>query len=327
MTQAMTASPRPTGPGTTRHLIHCPVSWDHCLDAPGMAEGHFVLADRVPQRHPLFNDGGSRFHDQQTVIESVREVGEFVGHRYFGVPADRPGLFYRFDLELTDLAAWHSGPVADSRLTTRLRAVPTHVVGGVPRGLDFHVEVGIDGTPCAGGSAGLVFLMPALYATHLAHARAAAREATGAARARPRTTRQVEPASVGRECPDNVLVGEPETDATGRLTAPVRTRGLAPVFAAENGLLPGLHLLEALRQTALLCAGRGPGLAASRSVLAASRVHFRGYADADTPLACSAVPGAVERDRAGRPAVPVALTLTQGHRAVAEATTVVVQDF
>ncbi|MFG3282487.1 AfsA-related hotdog domain-containing protein [Streptomyces sp. NPDC048111] len=311
--------------GAARHLIHCPPSWDHCLDAPSLTEEHFVLADRLPRHHPLFNDGAGRFHDQQVVTESVREIGEFVGHRYFGVPAERPGLFYRFDLDLTDLAAWRTGQYADSRLSIRIRAVPGHVVGGVPRALDFHVEVSIDAAPCATGSAGLVFLMPALHAGHLAHARSAVREA-GDVRRGP--LRPVDAAAVGRAGARNVLLANPEETQAGRLTAWVRTQGLAPALcAADDGVLPGLHVLETLRQTALLCAGRGRGLHASRSALTASRVHFRGYAQAAAPLRCAAVPGPLERDAQGRPAVPVSLTLTHGSRAVAEATTLVVQDF
>ncbi|MFS4097940.1 AfsA-related hotdog domain-containing protein [Streptomyces sp. AF1A] len=315
--------------GTTRHLIHCPVSWDNCLDAPGVGEEHFVLADRLPRDHPLFNDGPVHFHDVQVVTESVREIGEFVGHRYFGVPAERPGLFYRYDLRLTDLAPWRTGPNGGSRLSTRLRAVPTHVVNGVPRGVEFHTEVSIDGIPCAVGSAGLVFLAPALYRNQLALAQPVpddhAYPQDGPDRAAGAAHR-VPAAEVGRAAAENVLVSAPERLPSGRLTTWVRTDGVPRVFAGGEGRLAGLHVLEALRQSALLTAGRRHGLTTARCTLAASRVHFRGSAEAGPPLRCVAVPGGVEPDPAGRARVPVTMTLAQGRKAVAEATAVVVQD-
>ncbi|MET9960294.1 AfsA-related hotdog domain-containing protein [Streptomyces sp. NPDC006326] len=326
--------------GPARHLIHCPVSWDHCLDGPSLGEEHFVIADRLPGAPAPFHGGGAHFHDTRAVTEAVQEVGEFVGHRYFGVPEERPGLFFRFDLRLTDLSAWRTGPQGGSRLATRLRALPAHVVNGVPRGLDFEVEVSIDGTPCAAGSAGLVFLMPGVYGSHLARARRTARAAaaagtggagaagdTGAEEAPDRPVVPADPGSVGREDPADVVVGHPEPLSSGRWSAWVLTDGARPPAADADGRLTGARVLESLRQTALLAAGRSHGLAASRSTLAASRVHFRGPAEAGLPMRCTALPGRLERDAQGRPSVPVTLTLTQCRRPVAEARAVVVQDF
>ncbi|MEU2234658.1 AfsA-related hotdog domain-containing protein [Streptomyces vietnamensis] len=335
MTDAMTAGHRPAtythgneaAPfGTTRHLIHCPLSWDRCLDAPGVGEEHFVIADHLPDGHPLFNDGPGSFHDVQVVTESVREIGEFVGHRYFGVPPERPGLFHAYGLDLTDLSAWRTGPDGGSRLTTRLRATPVHVINGVPRGLTFHVEVSIDGRRCGTGSAGVVFLAPALYRSQLGYARPAEASPPEEDRAPLRASARADAASVGRSDPGNVLVGEAEQLSGGRLSARILTQGLGAVFAGADGRLPGLHLLESLRQTALLAAGRAHGLVAGRSTLAASQVQFRGSAATGAPLRCVAVPGPLERDPAGRPSLPVTLTLTQDRKAVAEARTVVVQD-
>lgn len=92
-----------------QHLIHRPPSRAHYgLDVPSLGEENFTLVGATPAAHPLFNDGPGHFHDLQIATETMREIGEFVGHRYFGVPEDRPGLFYRFTLDLTDLSAWRT---------------------------------------------------------------------------------------------------------------------------------------------------------------------------------------------------------------------------
>lgn len=314
--------------GTTRHLVHRPRSWDRfALDAPSILEEQFLLTGDMPCAHPLFNDGGERFHDFQVVTDAIQEIGELVGHRYFGVPEDRPGLFYEFGLEITDLTAWRrtEGP---GQITLDLRAQPTRVVDGVPRGLDLRGTVSLDGLVCATGRAGLIFLTAALHRNHREQSRRVSLAAGAGQRDQGRETVPVPPSEVGRTDPANVLVGEPAPSTYGRLTAPVRTVPGHPVFWLEQrDHVSGLLLVEALRQTSLLAAARAHGLVPLRSAITGIDLHSRGYTEPDLPLDCAAVPGALGRDAAGRPSVPVTLTMTQVGRTVLEATTSVVQDY
>ncbi|WP_329562395.1 AfsA-related hotdog domain-containing protein [Kitasatospora sp. NBC_01266] len=314
-----------------RHLIHCPSSWEHyLLDAPSLGAEHFVLVGDLPVRHPLFNDGPGYFHDAQLATEAVTEIGAFVGHRYFGVPEDRTGLFHRFALELTELTAWRalSGGFGDgaARIATEITAVPTNIMNEVPRCLELRLEIRIDDILCGRGSAGLIFLMPKLYRNHLATSRRVFGETPELADrpdGRPCPARPVE---VGRTRPENVVVSEPVADARGRFCNWLLTEGVSPVVRGLQGELTGLHLLEALRQSAVLAAGRSAGLDPARCTLAGSEVDFRAQAALDLPLRCVAVPGTRTHDGHGRPAVPVTLTVTQHRRAVAEARLTVVQD-
>ncbi|MGW0748073.1 AfsA-related hotdog domain-containing protein [Streptomyces sp. NPDC002587] len=318
------------GAAAAQHLIHRPPSRAHYgLDVPSLGEENFTLVGATPVAHPLFNDGPGHFHDLQIATETMREIGEFVGHRYFGVPQDRPGLFYRFTLDLTDLAAWRTdgAPAGPVPMETHIRARPANVVDEVPRGLDFHLQVVIDGRPCATGAAGLVFLMPKLYRRHLEHSRQALRAAPELDDAPDGPLRPADPAETGRYARENTVISEPTDAARGRISTWLLSREISPVFAGEDGQLSGLHLMEALRQTSLLAAGRAHGLNPVRSAIGACQVHFRGQADLDLPLRCVAVAGPLGHDAAGRPSVPVTLTLTQRRRAVAEARTSVVQDY
>ncbi|WP_030765979.1 AfsA-related hotdog domain-containing protein [Streptomyces sp. NRRL F-2664] len=313
----------------TQHLIHRPPSRAYyALDAPSLGEENFTLVGATPVTHPLFNDGPGRFHDLQIATETVREIGEFVGHRYFGVPDDRPGLFYRFTLDLTDLSAWRTdrdGP-RPVPLATHIRARPANVVAEVPRGLDFHLQVTIDGRPCATGAAGLVFLMPQLYRKHVEHSRRALQAAPEIDDAPDRPLRPAVSAEAGRYAPENIVISEPADVSRGRLSTWLLPTPVSPVFTGADGQFSGLHLLEALRQTSLVAAGRTHGLSPAHSTLGACQVHFRGPAERDLPLRCAAVAGPLGRDDEGRPSVAVTLTLTQRRRAVAEARTTVVQD-
>ncbi|WP_405898887.1 hypothetical protein OG242_16435 [Streptomyces sp. NBC_00727] len=320
--------------GVAQHLIHRPAARSYYgLDAPSLGEEHFTLVGDTPVSHPLFNDGPGRFHDLQIATAGVRDVGELVGHRYFGVPENRPGLFYRFSLDLTDLSAWRTEPAGGRGVVmeTQIRARPANVVAEVPRGLDFHLDVRIDGRPCGVGAAGMVFLMPKLYRKHVAHARQAMRAVPELHDAPDTPPRPAGGAEVGRSSGENVVISEPVDASRGRISTWVLSAPVSPVFDVTDGRqeeqFSGLHLLEALRQSSLLTAGRAHGLDPERSTLGACQVHFRGQAERALPLRCVAVAGPLDRDAEGRPSVPVTLTLTQQRWAVAEARTCVVQDY
>lgn len=408
----------PAVDGTASHLIHRPRSWDHyLLDAPSSGEEEFVLVTQTPLGHPLFNDGPDHFHDVQGAAELARQVGEFIGHRYFGLPGERRAVFARLGLSVTDVAGWRAGP-GRSDLTVQLRARPTDVLRGVPRGVALHSELAIDGVSCATGTASLAFLPPDSPLHHPGQGAAPPRrvaerpDRSGPTRAPlpngptnpagptgpttstglpslpnfpstadvshttgiaavPGTTatahaaitdgaggrcdaaggrggpgdghgggggeddlgplapqRPAEAAEVGRGSPANVVVSEPTESTYGRFVTQLLASTYHRVFAAEGGAhLSGMLLLEAMRQTALLAAGRTYGLAPSRTTVASSRVLFRARAEPQLTVVCAAVPGRLGRDAGQRPSVPITVTLTQHGRRVAEATATVVQDF
>ncbi|MEU3961708.1 AfsA-related hotdog domain-containing protein [Streptomyces buecherae] len=317
----------PAAEGATSHLIHRPRSSEHyLLDAPCTGEEHLVLVCRTPLGHPLFNDGPGHFHDTQGAAGMAREVGEFIGHQFFGLPAEQHAVQARLRLRITHLAAWRARP-EQADLTVRVRARPT----GVPRGVEMRSELSPHDVECATGTASLAFLPPdppLQYAPPLRPAVPSPEEREGGdAHGAPQ--RPAAAAEVGRGSPANVVVSEPaEAAPYGRFVTQLLASTYHRVFAAEGGgHLSGMLLLEAMRQTALLGAGRTYGLAPSRATMATSRVLFRARAEPGLPLTRTAVPGPLGRDARQRPSVPVTVTLTQYGRRVAEATSTVLQDF
>lgn len=317
---------------TTRHLVHRPRTWEHHgLSPVEDASEEFALAADLPRDHPLLNDGPGRFHDIQAASEMVREVGEFIGQCHFGVPANRTGIFYRFGIDVPDLAAWRTRP-GPARLTATLVVTPDKMIGGVPRALDFRTALEIDDVRCGTGSANVVFLPPVLRRSHREQSRATAFAAAGGT-GRPGGTPAadpgtlVDPADVGRSDPANVMLHGASRPSHGRLSVGVSVPPLWPsAQGAGDGHVAALVLLETLRQASLLAALGTHQLAPARCALASLRVHFRGYAEPDLAMRCAAVSGVLEHDGQGRRRAPVTLTLTQAGRTVLEAVTKVVED-
>lgn len=219
-----------------------------------------------------------------------------------------------------------------------LRVAPTKSVHRVPRGVRLSGALEVGGALGCTGSAELVCLAPGVARNH----RASARLATLAAREAPYPAgpppRPVAPGEVGRGDPANVVVSEPvpgpgpvSVRGADGLTTVLVVDPAHPVFFAEaTDSVPGLLLVEAVRQTALLAAGRVAGLDVRRTVLTGLALRFRGFAELDLPVECTAVPWEEPGERSGSivgselQVVRSSLTLTQAGRVVVEADVVAV---
>ncbi|WP_282702186.1 AfsA-related hotdog domain-containing protein [Streptomyces sp. CC219B] len=316
------------------HLLHRPATPEgFLLDATAPEEQHFALSTELPVGHETFNDGPGTFHDLLFVAETLRHATRFVAQQYFRVPAERPTVFVSSGLDVLDLAPWRrTGRPA--HLTLDITLTPGDVVNGVPRGLDCHSEVAIDGVGCGSASARLQFLMPGVYRSHreagrqesLRSAAPAGRPPASmtAARKEPVT---VTPESVGRRDPRNVVVGPPLLAPYGEFVLPVAAAPSHEVFAAVPGdHVPGPVFLEASRQASLLAAAELHGLRPAHAVLTRWRASFRGFGDADLPLTCTVVAEDPVRDEAGRPTVRTRLAFSQGSRVLCTASAALLQD-
>ncbi|MFJ2239670.1 AfsA-related hotdog domain-containing protein [Streptomyces sp. NPDC087859] len=294
-----------------RRLVHS----EHPHSAPA-GEQRFVLRDDMPLGHPLFNDTPG-LHDPLVFVELVRRAGLHVGHRHFGVPVERPALFYRFALRLSDPAVWQDS-AEGARLALEMRAEPTRTVAGVPRSLRLGGTLRLEGAEACTGSAELVFVTPTVARNHRATSRLGALVRTPAADGPRPGTRPAAPSLVGRCTPDNVVVSEPVRQAS-TLTTTVLVDPSHPVFFTEaTDSVPGLLLVEALRQSALLAVA-SDGAAPCATALTWLSVHLRGHAELDLPLTCTArsAPGGI--DALGRRLTRVLLTLRQAGRTTAQA--------
>ncbi|WP_419992797.1 AfsA-related hotdog domain-containing protein [Streptomyces boninensis] len=309
--------PRPEAPaGLDVTTVHRQLHHQQRPRGAPPSEERFIVRSEMPQRHPLFNDDPLR-HDPQVFVELTRRAGLHIGHRHFDVPAERPGLYYRFMQRITNTDAWAAAGDA-ARLALDLRATPTVTVAGVPRGLRLSGAMAVGGVPGCKGTAELVFVTPTVARNH----RAASRIAALGAAAEPgggRARRPADPAEVGRVDPDNVVVSIPTREGRAYTTVVLVDPDSTVFFADAADSVPGLLLVEALRQSAVLAAGHGHGLAPQCTALTELTVHVRGHAELDLPLWCVAGPEPAGLDTEGRRCVRVNLMLRQADKVTAQA--------
>ncbi|MGH3415856.1 MAG: AfsA-related hotdog domain-containing protein [Actinocrinis sp.] len=324
---SVTVSATVAGHGLAHHLLHRPSTAEGLmLGTVAPVPQDFTLSAALPDTHPLFNDGPGTFHDPHFAIEAMRQSVLFVAHQYFRVPSQRPVVLASTEVGITGLETWRrNGHTAHIAVDMALH--PVDVVNGVPRGLRCEAQLSIDGKRCGTAKARTVFLMPKVYQNHRARGRAASRSerfgfADGQDDARPR------PESVGRSDPHNVVISQPLSHDDDLLRVKVIPDAAHPVFTANaTDHVPAVVLLEASRQAAFLAAGELHGFSAANCVLTEWNARFRGFAEIDLPLYCTAAAGPLGRDPGGHPAFPVTLTFTQGSREIATVAVAVLQDY
>ncbi len=322
-------------PVPPQHLVHRPGTPDGFVLGAGCGIEHsFVLSTELPNAHPLFNDSLTSLHDFHFVTNAIRKIIKFVAHQYFRIPDDRPAASASATINVTDLVPWRRGP-EPAHVVVDMRIRPVNVTDGIPGGLESDCVVSIDGQPCCTGEARLIFLLPDFYHDHRARGRAESlRDVAGEAtvvrlgeRPAQRRAGVVVPEAVGRTNACNVVVGRPVLIGNDGLLVDIMPDSGDPVFfGCEVDHVPGVLLIEASRQTAVLAAGELRGFTGAHCAITHWSGEFRGFAETDLPLRATATPGLTTRDPEGRPTVTVGLVFTQGQRSIGRVTVAVLQD-
>ncbi|WP_393080612.1 ScbA/BarX family gamma-butyrolactone biosynthesis protein [Streptomyces sp. LN704] len=234
----------------------------------------FAVSAQWPRSHSFFTQSGG-YQDPMLLIESVRQIGSLLAHAEFGVPFGHQ--FLMWDMSFSTVPELL---VADAVPTeVELRTVCRDIVrrGRVLGGMRYDVTVLRDGKALATGGAAFSCTSPAV------HRRLRA--------GRPTTTDRVvppgiDPAAVGHSGDHHVLLAEPEPEPEpGAGAAPgtgdrweLRVDTAHPTFFDHPvDHIPGMVLLEAARQAALVATGMPDAL------LLGLKSNFARYAEFDAP--------------------------------------------
>ncbi|CAM5583251.1 hypothetical protein SALBM311S_05669 [Streptomyces alboniger] len=135
---------------------------------------------------------------------------------------------------------------------------------------------------------------------------------------RPVTEGLVRPGRVGRDRPENVVLLDPVTDGRQVRARLLVAGGHPSLFDHPQDHVPGMVLMEAGRQTALLTAEELFGAPASSWSVSGLEASFEAYAELDEPL--TVVGDSPEQTAAAAgAALSIPVTFEQGGRSVARA--------
>jgi len=282
-------------------------------DTLAVDDNHFLVAAQTPRSHLLFNDGPDRRHDLLVVVETVRQGGTVVAHRFLDMPLDRAFVLRSAEVEVVDVDAWRTRPTP-SQLVAELRLSDVLRRDGVIARMSAEATVTIDGALAARGGGAMVAVPLGAY-----------RAVRPPTRKRPRPTATAKPAlppnQVGRRNSRNVVisrpvpVGEGGSRACELLVDPTHPH----FFDHPQDHVPGTLMVEAYRQAAVAVGADLLVADADDLFVIGCSTTFLRYAELGTPTVCTVTPGEISLPAEGCPTVPLELTLSQSNATVATA--------
>ncbi|POM23507.1 A-factor biosynthesis hotdog domain protein [Actinomadura rubteroloni] len=240
-------------------------------DAGRVAPDEFVLAMRVPRGHVLWSDQRGPWHDTVSTVEAFRQAFVLVRHKYLDVPRGTPSGVQRLDLAVEDLDAYRDDGVSPLDGVVQLRV--TRPDG---RGDTFEIT----GTYTVGSALAMTLSFSSIMFPRESYEEIRAYQRSRRTAGSAPEVRPVDPASVGRRDPRNVVVGLAPS-RPDRFPV-VLDRSHPSFFDRDYDHVPGSLLIEALRQSTLLTSANGGGAALTRAAL-----DFTTFVELDAPVECS----------------------------------------
>ncbi|MFH8625317.1 ScbA/BarX family gamma-butyrolactone biosynthesis protein [Streptomyces vietnamensis] len=230
----------------SRRFVHrASVTEVFLTDAAAAGADRFLVGAQLPRNHALYRPEETGQCDFMLLVETVRQAGIFLSHRYHDVPLGHHFIFKALSLRISDPAALRvgSGPLAavlDVKVVTPAGARN-------PRRFDarFDMVIEVGGRECARASAGVVVIDGVRYGRLRQRGRIAetAPQATvpayGAGTGDDRAVLLPVPAEEARPLPDGTREWRLHVDPTH-----------PGYFEHPSDHVPGMLLLEAFRQAA-----------------------------------------------------------------------------
>ncbi|MFH9569870.1 ScbA/BarX family gamma-butyrolactone biosynthesis protein [Streptomyces sp. NPDC017230] len=266
-----------------RSLVHRHALSEVFLTDSARVDDHrFVAAAQLPPSHAYYTDHTTPLSlDPLLLLECCRQAETHAVHTHFGAPPGTKFVLQEWSMTLSDDA---SAPPAGGPVPVTIDATTQDAqwVAGTLRGLGYRMRVSASGRPLCELTMRVKYVADTVYAK--LRGRATGTTPTSEAYRDVETAGLVEPGRVGRARPENVVLLDP-VPAEDSVAARLRVAGGHPsLFDHPQDHVPGMVLMEAGRQAALLSAGTFTGEGPGKWAPSGLRASFGAYAELDAPL-------------------------------------------
>ncbi|MEU6770743.1 ScbA/BarX family gamma-butyrolactone biosynthesis protein [Streptomyces sp. NPDC046759] len=283
-------------------------------DSARVDEHRFVAAAQLPPSHAYYTDHITPpAVDPLLLLECCRQAETHAVHTHFGAPLGTKFVLQEWSMTLSDAART---PAAGGPVPVIIEAGTQDAqwIAGTLRGLGYRMRVSASGRTLGEVTMRVKYVTEGVYAK--LRGRAAGTAPTSESYRGVESSGLVEPGHVGRGRPENVVLLDP-VRTEDAVTARLRVAGGHPsLFDHPQDHVPGMVLMEAGRQAALLSARTFTGDGPDRWRVGGLRASFGAYAELDEPLTVRAHRPEGE-ETPGRPTVRIGFE--QAGRDVAQA--------
>ncbi|MFB6819004.1 ScbA/BarX family gamma-butyrolactone biosynthesis protein [Streptomyces sp. NPDC056347] len=254
-----------------RSLVHRAAVSEVLLTGWQATEDIQYLGAQWSRGHSYYGRVDGRWHDPMLLAETIRQACLLLAHEALDVPMDFSFLTESTAFAVTEEGVRLSRPCRPAHVVLHMRLGDVKRRAGVVSSFGYDVVAHRDGVPFGTGRLSGKCASPAVY-RRLRGDRLGAQP--------PRTTVEpVEHGLVGRDCEFDVVIGASADAGVHAL----RVDAEHPVlFDHPVDHVPGMVLMEAARQAALLAVG------APQSLLVSCETHFKRYVEFHIPCLVSA---------------------------------------
>jgi len=304
-----------------RQLVHREALGEVFLtDMVGLGEREFLCGAQLPRQHAYFSDTicEPSMFDAVLLMESVRQAAFVGAHRQFSVPDGHKFILPGISLSVSRPDALRRGSLpAEMSIFAAVTKVKT--TEGLCTGLDYEMQLSIGGDIVASAQTGMRMRTPGAY-RRMRDDHRAGRDLKADQTATPLP---VLPARVGRAAGKNVVLGDVEVSQDGASATLLVPLDHPSMFDHPQDHIPGMVLVEAGRQLALLAASECCGLSPAKTYLVQWTAKFTQFGEIEVPALARAVVSQPVIDQQGRANAQVGLTFSQDLGPICLATAVV----
>lgn len=273
-----------------RQLVHRhSVSEVFVTDLMQVSDDHYLAAAHLPRTHSVFNEWQPTMVDPMLCLEIARQASIAVTHGHMGVPLDYQFIFRNMDLTVVDFQALSLGPTP---MTGLLDIRTKHLRRGAdaPSIVKLDVSFEINGRKAFAIKGSLACLPSASY-RQMRHddLDRLRRERAAAETGRRQICHAAAPALVMRHNPSNVVITAPHGSPAEHMRAALVVDQDHPYFFEHaQDHIPGMLLIESIRQMAVASTASVKGIDAARVLLREFNTKFSVFAELGEPTTLTA---------------------------------------
>lgn len=276
-----------------RHMVHrAAVSEVFLTGGLPCSDLHFQCSAQLPRAHRYFSDHThpQSHYDMLLLLEVFRQASIYIAHAFLNVSMQDKFIYLDSDTRLLQRSALLMRDCPATALVD-VKVVDEYVRNGVRAGVTLDMSLLIQGEAAAHKRMGIRWMDEASWKRMRAKAMHKV-----IVNADPQIQRPApaQPSLVGRAYAGNVVVGAHIQEQDGALTVPVIVdQGNAGIFDHPLDHIPGMLLLEAFRQTALIAANRYQGINPEEVLLSRCQVRFTRFGEFGLATSCRLTSDAV----------------------------------
>jgi epoxide hydrolase-like predicted phosphatase len=252
-------------------------------DSQQVDSNHFIFSAMLPKSHMYFNDlpeltDGHRCYDAMLLLEVFRQTSIYVTHKYYDVPLNAKFIFNNAEFKILNYPLLE---IMQQPLHSVIQVKITNLKyrKKILAGYTLEMTLLINNIACAQKIMGIGWMDDTVWKKLRAKNE----------NLPPLNYNNIKPAqctSVGRIFPRNVVIGDVQIKDSTLSATLIVDQSYSSIFDHPLDHIPGMFIIEACRQAALLAVNSYKGTPANQLILYNCNMSFQQFCELSSTAQC-----------------------------------------